>query len=206
MKKRILLEGPDDQAVIGNLLFNYKLDNEFELKKKDGIDKLYDTLPDELEATDISCLGVVIDADFEVQSRWARLTNALRLAGYSNVPPSPVPGGAIVTESGLVPVGLWLMPDNQSHGAIEDFVGSFVEPHDKLWPKAHKDVDDIPEDHRKFSMSHRVKAVVHTWLAWQEEPGSRLGQVFRKQYVNSQHPNATQFVAWLQTLKSTSEK
>ncbi len=23
-----------------------------------------------------------------------------------------------------------------------------------------------------------------------EEPGTRLGQVFRKQYVNAQHPNA----------------
>ncbi len=34
MKKRILLEGSDDEAVIGNLLFNYELDIEFELKNK----------------------------------------------------------------------------------------------------------------------------------------------------------------------------
>jgi hypothetical protein len=205
MKKRILLEGPDDQAVIGNLLFNYDLDEEFELKKKDGIDKLYDTLPDELEATDISCLGVVVDADFEIQSRWARLTNAIRSAGYSTLPSNPEPGGVIVTEPGLIPVGLWLMPDNRSNGALEDFIGSFVEPHDMLWPKAHNDVDAIPDDHRKFSTAHRVKAVVHTWLAWQEEPGTRLGQVFRKQYVNAQHPNAAQFVAWLRKLKSLSD-
>src|SRR4051812_34887645 len=104
MKKRILVEGQDDKHVVKNLLFNYGLEGVFDLKDKDGISKLFDGLPDELEATDMSCLGVIIDSDTEMQSRWAKLDNALRKAGYTEIPIAPEPDGTIIVEDGLVPV------------------------------------------------------------------------------------------------------
>ena len=76
MKKRILVEGQDDDNIIKTLIYNYGLDGVFDLKQKDGISKLFDTLPDELEATDMSCLGVVIDADTEVPSYWGKIDYA----------------------------------------------------------------------------------------------------------------------------------
>lgn len=82
MKKRLLLEGPDDLHFVKNLLFNYDMHDDFEIKPKDGITKLLSGLGDELEATDLSCLGVIVDADTEMASRWARLQNELREAGY----------------------------------------------------------------------------------------------------------------------------
>jgi len=207
MKKRLLLEGPDDQHVVNNLLFNHNLADVFDLKPKDGVDKLLDTFGDELQATDIECIGVIVDADTEILSRWGRLCHALREAGYSAVPATPEAQGTIIKEEGLVPVGLWLMPNNIAVGAIESFVSSLIDGTDVLWPKAQTDVAAIPLEHRRFKESFMAKASIHTWLAWQEEPGTRLGQVFRKKYLDPQHPNAGAFVAWLrQLLAATSPR
>jgi hypothetical protein len=200
MKKRLLLEGPDDDAVIGNLLFNHNLDQTFELKQKKGAPNLLATFADELEATDIDCMGVVLDADSEMTSRWGSLSYALREAGYTAIPVGPDQQGTIIIEEGLVPVGIWMMPDNVAVGAIEDFISSLIGATDALWPKAQSDVATIPAAHRLFKDSYVAKACIHTWLAWQEEPGSRLGQVFRKKYLDPKHPNAGSFVAWLQRL------
>lgn len=200
MKRRLLLEGQDDQHVIKNLLFNYSLDNAFELKPKEGVDKLLGTFGDELQATDIDCIGIVLDADTEILSRWGKLTPALREAGYTAIPAGPDPNGTIIREEGLIPVGVWIMPDNVAVGAIEEFVCKLIDSADTLWPKARTDVDAIPLEHRRFKSSFVTKAAIYTWLAWQEQPGTRLGQVFRKKYLDPQHPNAGQFVAWVQRL------
>jgi hypothetical protein len=200
MKKRLLLEGVDDQHVVKNLLFNHNLDDTFDLKPKDGVDNLLDTFGDELQATDLDCVAAILDADTEIASRWGRLSHALREAGYTAVPPTPEAQGTIILEEGLVPVGVWLMPDNRTVGAIEDFIGSLIAANDNLWPKAQGDVAAIRAEDRRFKPSYLSKASIHTWLAWQEEPGTRLGQVFRKKYLNPQHPTAGVFVDWLRRL------
>lgn len=205
MKKRLLLEGPDDRHVVHNLLFNHGLNDAFDLKPKDGVDALLDTFSDELEATDIESLGVVLDADTELSARWGRLSAALVRAGYTTVPVEPEAAGTIVREEGLVPVGIWVMPNNAGVGAIEDFVSSLIDGEDRLWPKARTDVAAIPAEHRLFKESFLSKACIHTWLAWQEEPGTRLGQVFRKKYLDPLHPNASAFVTWLQRLLAVTQ-
>ena len=68
MKKRLLLEGVDDQHVVKNLLFNHNLDDTFDLKPKDGVDNLLDTFGDELQATDLDCVAAILDADTEIAS------------------------------------------------------------------------------------------------------------------------------------------
>lgn len=200
MKKRLLVEGVDDKHVIGNLLYNHALDAVFEIKEKESVDTLLSTLTDELEATDLERIGVVLDIDDALESRWGRISHALREAGYSTIPPVPEAQGTIILEEGLVPVGIWLMPDNSTGGAIETFVSSLIDTADVLWPKAKGDVATIPAAHRLFKDSYVAKACIHTWLAWQEEPGTRLGQVFKKQYLDPQHPNAGTFVVWVRRL------
>jgi hypothetical protein len=55
---------------------------------------------------------------------------------------------------------------------LEDFFSSlsFVEA-DDLWAHAQRVVQDLPR--REFR--HEVKANVHTWLAWQSNPGQPMG-------------------------------
>lgn len=41
------------------------------------------------------------------------------------------------------------------------------------------------------------KAEIHTWLAWQKEPGKPLGQAITARYLNPNAPDAQQLIAWI---------
>ncbi|NJL13795.1 MAG: hypothetical protein HC913_12870 [Microscillaceae bacterium] len=55
----------------------------------------------------------------------------------------------------------------------------------------------------KFSESDKEKAILHTWLAWQNEPGLSLAQAinarFKKQFILEDR-KANDFIHWLQKL------
>lgn len=205
MVNRLIFEGPDDKHVVMNLLFNHEHEGEplcdhFNEKVKDGVDHLVDTLHEELGATDLGRLGVILDADTDLGKQWARVTRVLDGYGCRNVPAVPSVDGTIVETTDDKKIGIWVMPDNQSTGALEDFVGRLIAEGDVLWPKAQTDVNSIPIENRRFKATYLSKAHVHTWLAWQEEPGTRMGETFKKKYLDPNHPQANVFVTWIKRL------
>lgn len=101
---------------------------------------------------------------------------------------------------GRTRLGIWLMPDNRLSGMLEDFMATLVRPDDALLAPARNAVDAIPADHRLFKPAFRAKAELHTWLAWQEEPGRPLGQAITKRYLDFANPGAEAFVAWVRRL------
>jgi hypothetical protein len=48
--------------------------------------------------------------------------------------------------------------------------------------------------------TYETKALIHTWLAWQEEPGTPLGLAIKRQYFAGDAPLAAEFVNWLKRL------
>jgi hypothetical protein len=48
----------------------------------------------------------------------------------------------------------------------------------------------------KFRLEHRSKACVHTWLAWQEEPGTPMGQAITARYLDADALHAQQLMRW----------
>lgn len=52
----------------------------------------------------------------------------------------------------------------------------------------------------RFKAVQRSKAVVHTYLAWQDEPGKPLGQSITAQALRPDQPLAERFVDWLKRL------
>ena len=141
-----------------------------------------------------------MDADEDLAAQWARVTHVLNDCGCVNVPRLPDQAGTIVETNDGKRIGIWVMPDNQNNGAVEDFVATLIGDQDALWPKARDDVDNIPKEHRRFKTTYHSKAQVHTWLAWQEEPGTRMGETFKKKYLDPDHPRAQAFVSWLKQL------
>lgn len=208
MVNRLIFEGADDRHVIWNLLFNHDFNGEplcehfgeKNFKVKDGIENLIGTLKEELKATDLGRLGVILDADTDVAGQWARVTRVLDEHGCRNVPAIPFADGTIVETNEGKKIGIWVMPDNSSTGALEDFVGKLISDGDALWPKAQVDVNNIPAAERRFKGTYLSKAYVYTWLAWQEQPGTRMGQTFKKRYLDPNHPQATAFVDWVKRL------
>jgi hypothetical protein len=92
------------------------------------------------------------------------------------------------------------MPDNTLPGMLEDFARFLVPPGDNLWPRACDCIDNIPVDQRRFPAQHLIKAQMHTWLAWQQQPGLPLGLAVTTRYLDANAIHAQQLVAWIRRL------
>lgn len=92
------------------------------------------------------------------------------------------------------------MPDNQVSGMLEDFLLRLTNEEDRLISRAENAVDSIPDTERLFGNTKRSKAIIHTWLAWQEEPGTSLGLSIRRRYLDPTRNPAPEFKEWLEKL------
>ncbi|MCP5113398.1 MAG: hypothetical protein GY953_21400 [bacterium] len=191
----ILVEGADDKHVVRHLLDHHGLDG-FDIRDRGGIDNLLETLHVELKASDLRQLGIIVDADESLVSRWQSIRDRLTRSGYENVPKSPDPSGTIVSQPGRPTVGIWLMPNNSVAGILEDFVAALVPDGDQMWSRAEDCVDSV----QPLLAASAAKAKIHTWLAWQEEPGVRMGSAINQKYLNPEAERADEFVAWLRLL------
>lgn len=193
----LLVEGKDDEHVFYHLLKHHQVPQQFAVKRQDGIDRLLETLPVQLKASDLERLGVVVDANTNLDARWQSLRDILIRAGYHGIPLSPHPDGTVVEQAGKPIVGIWLMPDNRLPGTLEDFCGFLVPPDDPLWGRAERCLQQIPEDERRFPMERWSQARIHTWLAWQKEPGAPLGQAITARYLDADAPHVQQLMNWV---------
>lgn len=71
---------------------------------------------------------------------------------------------------------------------------------DTLWPLAEDVVRKVIATDRKFRLSYTSKALLHIWLAWQEEPGGPMGQAITKRYLNANAPYAQELMSWIRQL------
>jgi len=199
-KNVLVVEGRDDEHVIYSLLAHHKMPEAFQVKNKEGIEKLLDTLEVELFPGDLERLGIIVDADTDFTARWQALQNILRRSGYTNLPDNPDPNGTLIQENDLPVVGIWLMPNNTLPGILEDFISFLVPANDTLWQRVKDCVDQIPTKDRRFPIARQSKAYIHTWLAWQEEPGKPLGQSITSRYLDANASYAQHLVEWLYRL------
>lgn len=116
------------------------------------------------------------------------------------MPEVPDPSGTIIDDESLPRLGVWIMPDNVLPGMLEDYMAFLVPDGDPLLVRAGNCVDEIPAEERRFAAVHRSKALIHTWLSWQEDPGTPLGLAITKRYFESEARYVSEFLAWLTRL------
>ncbi|MEW5985155.1 MAG: DUF3226 domain-containing protein [Chloroflexota bacterium] len=211
-KRRLLVEGNDDGHVMRNLLRHHHVpgvlvgrdtdltQDEIAIEIKGGKDALIASLPLLLDRGELEQLAIIVDADLDVMACWQSVCHVLSQKGTVSLPSVPEPQGTVVTlQQNLheVIVGIWIMPNNGLPGALEDFIAFLVPAGDALWERARQCVNEIPAAGRRFPPERQSKAEIHTWLAWQEEPGKPLGQAVTARYLDTQAPHAQQLVAWL---------
>lgn len=165
-----------------------------------GFETLVDSLPGFFVGSEVARLGIVVDADDNPTAHWQAVISRLRNEGY-NLPPEPVVGGLVHQESGKrIIVGIWLMPDNRQRGMLEDLAFQIMPSGDSLWPYAVDAVERISRFEQRFRPTYMMKAQLHTWLAWQDEPGTQLGLAIKRGYLKDDAPLAAEFVHWLRRL------
>jgi hypothetical protein len=203
-KRILLVEGVDDEHVIKHLCGTRGVGMLDEIKQQGSVRKLLDQFPVRLKESDLVALGLVVDADEEIAGRWEAIRDRLAKAGYLDLPRAPSAEGTVIDppEGTLLPrVGVWIMPDNQQKGILEDYL-RFLIPADglELFHRVEKAVEEISPDLRRFTDLAKPKALIHTWLAWQEEPGKPMGTAITARFLDSSVPQVDVFIAWLKRL------
>lgn len=200
-KRLLLVEGPDDEMVVGQLRTLHNLSGTCAIAELDGFTNVRDTFANLLKFDDDEKqkerLAVIVDTDEIPGSRWDSLRAILRAKGYT-VPQRPSPQGVILDLQDNPTIGVWLMPDNLQLGKLEDFIALLMQPDDLLWPHVLASVKALPE--HRFTTRNTIKAQVHTWLAWQVEPGIQMSQAIRARMLNYDSTTRQNFIAWLTVL------
>ena len=196
-RSTLRVEGKDDKHVIENLLSRHGVDHtSVDIKISDHKDNLLNGMRLAVTTSTGRSVGFVLDADDVPTNRW-RAVRA-RLADLDLVLPEEIPEGGFVGDAHDVQarVGVWLMPDNQRSGALEEFLEDLVNNEDALLEHADESTTRATELGAAFPPAKRRKAVLHTWLAWQQRPGVPYGLAITAHYFRDDSPAALAFVNW----------
>lgn len=153
-------------------------------------------------------LGILLDADLEAGAAWSSVRNRLRrvddapawLSPMLAELPETLPREGLVVEREGRALGVWIMPDNGTRGALEDFLIDLVPAGDVHWSPARESVTAAVERGALFPAQYRSKAEIHTWLAWQKDPGVPFGRAVKSAYFLHDSARAAAFVAWFRRI------
>ncbi len=198
----LLVEGQDDKHVVRHICARKGLEQTFCIREKNNYRELLRSIPAEIKAPGRSVVGIVLDADDDLNARWNAVTHRLRELGsaffdQSDLPETPEPTGTII--EGNCRIGIWLMPDNKSPGELEDFIEKMIPSRDPVWPLSRDYIDSIPEGDRKFKQGKVLRAEIHAWLATRKEP-RKMGSAIGLNDLAIGVANTTAFVSWLKEL------
>ncbi len=207
--KKLLVEGEEDKRVIPQLIeangirWGENRDTWIvEIDQCEGFENMVKQglIETELKASGLKALGIIADANENAKQRWSSLRN--RCLGSFPELPDDVPAAGLIqeSESGLK-LGVWLMPDNQSHGMMETFL-TYLVPDDSnpVLKYAESARDEARALGAPYKDVHADKAKIHTWLAWQDPPGRPLHNAVMERLLDPCSPHAAAFVRWFRSL------
>lgn len=205
--KRLLVEGKKDKRVFPFLMEKNGVDwpqgNE-PVDIKDLGRKLL-TKPEAsaiLKESSLRHLGVILDADDDTDASW-RLVKGWFQDQFLDMPDRVRTEGFISEPNADgIRLGVWIMPDNQTRGMLETFLMLLVRDQDQeLWAFAKTARDEAQNKHNApFKPVHGDKAWMHTFLAWQDEPGPQLHEAVDHAILDPESPHSQPFVAWFRKL------
>ena len=195
----LVVEGVDDKHVANHIAKRIELCKSFEVVPKNDVTQVIKSIPTEIKVPGREVIGFMLDANSNVDSRWKAIRHRLGQVSL-NSPEKPMPSGTVVDATSTTPrVGIWLMPDNESPGELEDFVAQMIPDEDPVWPLAQQYIKGIPEPARKFTPKKARRAEVYAWLAAREDPGP-MGAAIRKHDLETDGALCKEFSEWLRAL------
>ena len=192
--KVLLVEGASDEHVVRHLCRRHQNMPAFAIIDKKGFPNLKAAIGPEIKVSGRTALGILVDANDHPTDRWTAILHQVEQA-VGPVPTQMVPTGTIL---GVRPrVGMWLMPNNQTAGELENFIEQLIPAGDPVWPRAQNYIDSIPATDRRFKKILRAK--IHAWLAAREQP-RQMGAAIGIGDLDAAALLAKQFTDWLRRL------
>ncbi|MEZ5671393.1 MAG: DUF3226 domain-containing protein [Thiotrichaceae bacterium] len=224
IKRLLLVEGKTDALIISALCKKHGIVTElikelesdpesedylFAIHYKDDSnnDQVLKSIPVLANKESMEILGVVLDADAHVTGRIQAIGDQLK-----KVQPSLKASDVQISENGTIlknnignlkKMGFWIMPDNKNPGMLEDFLMKIIHKPEKCIDFATQCVEEAQKQACcTFKNSHRSKAIIHTYLAWQHEPGNTLELSIKSGKFNANAELSQKLITWLKELFS----
>ena len=215
----LLVEGQDDQHFIQQLwnkhyyqkqsksLFYTNQKPPFSILDKKGAPSLISGITEEIDVPDREVLGILVDADNDLNEQWKKIAHELKTATKhpQAIPKHPDPMGTIINNYKIgkskreLRIGVWLMPDNASPGELEDFAVKMVPDNDPVWPLSKEYIQNIPKQYRKFDCDKTPRAELYAWLATNKDPG-RMGSAIKAEDLTLNNQPSETLLKWLSEL------
>ena len=204
--RRLIVEGESDRQVVLRLLlegdFGFRTD-EILVEPAHGYVNMVKTIRDRLSEPQFysnqarAAVGIVVDADNDINTIWNQITAELLRAGVDVSGHSrPTPDGSVfMRPKPHLKVGVWVMPDNKGSGELEDFLVSMVPCNDTDWHLARKYVNN---SEHKFGKKD-TRAEVLSWIATRMYPG-RFDEAIKNGDLCTDGELCQRFIAWLNRL------
>lgn len=215
MSGGMLVEGPGDADFIIGFLKKIGKHNVAVFPPKhlggsgNGINNVLAFIPvliNQLRTGVIDKAAIVVDADYTGINggflfRRKQITDVLAANGYvipMNSPAHRGCGEVFFSSGGQEPIGLFIMPDHQSDGMLENFLKTLVvnPPYSAVLEHASVTVGALPNvlfDQRL----HTAKAEIGTFLAWQRRPPSYVSACLLDNIFDTSAAGAQDFVKWM---------
>jgi hypothetical protein len=162
-------------------------------------------LSTKLKSSEVKTLGVVLDADEDCDGRWKHL-RARCIELFPSLPTKLPSTGAIVENADSKRFGAWIMPDNVARGMLETFLRYLVRDQNQpVFVYAKEAIAAAKQIGAPYSAVHVDKALIHTWLAWQDPPGEALGRALTRKTLDPHAEAAKPFIKWFVELYQIKE-
>jgi len=193
--KQLIVEGNDDIALISSIMNKripkWKKNNRDYLvhialadtEKSNGGKNKIDYKNVLRIAKSCTHLGIVTDADDDFSAAEQKIKNIIKDVEST------------LKENDLK-LDFWIMPNNKDPGMIEDFALALIEETSLLGYAGDVSQTAKQQHSAPYKSAHNTKAVVRTWLAWQDEPGIRMGNAVNNNIINAKAADADKFVEW----------
>jgi len=210
---KLLVEGAEDKRVVPELVEKHGVVWEptrkqyyVEIEDCGGVDNILKDsfILTRFKASHLKALGVIIDADGLNDNHPTRVAELL--AQCKKVIPNfdwtLGPGGIIAADQNGKRLGIWVMPDNLNPGMLENLLLTFPPTSQEgLVSYARSVTKSAKSDHgAPYAAVHEHKAIIHTWLAWQNPPGRQLHQAIQENLLLPHSTLADAFVDWFRRL------
>lgn len=206
-KYKLLVEGSDDRFVVLELRKKLNITDNFDVIDCGGIEPLLNDLKIRLKGNseDTRKIAIVIDADLDLDKQWKRVKSIIKNSNkYDSIDQLPKAGLVLKPKDDSdMTIGVWIMPDNnEKDGMLEDFMANMISKDDELIKYVDQSLENIEKSGKnKYDKDiHKAKARIHTWLSWQKDPGTPMGQAITKRYFNASNDNCSSFVEWLKNM------
>lgn len=193
-KRMFILEGKADEIVVCPVLEKLGILN-VEFVNCNGIENLIKVLPVRIRESDMKSIGIIVDANDSLDGRWQSIRDKLFRSDLKiELLETPDFRGTILEFRDQF-IGVWVMPDNQRCGELEDFVTELI-PAGDVWKLACDYVESAKDKVERVSKS---KSFVYAWLAI-VAPGMQIGTAFKTGKLKLDAQNYKNFENWIKAL------